>query len=226
MHIGILQTGHAVPEMKKITGDYDELFRELLADRGLTFTTWNVVDMEFPGAVTDADGWLITGSKHGVYDDLPFIAPLEAFIREAYAKRIPVVGICFGHQIVAQALGGKVEKFKGGWSVGPQPYRFGDETLTLNAWHQDQVVEPPQGAEVLATSDFCRYAALGYGDTIYTVQAHPEYLARELEQLLKLRAPGVVPEPLQHEAFAKIDTPLDSARLADRIGAFFREARP
>lgn len=86
----------------------------------------------------DADGWLITGSRHGAYEDHAFIPPLEGFIRDAYGAAVPMVSICFGHQIIAQALGGKVEKFNGGWSVGAQDYDFGDEKLTLNAWHQDQ----------------------------------------------------------------------------------------
>ena len=67
----------------------------------------------FPEGIHDADGWLITGSRHGAYEDHPWIPPLEEFIRDAYAAQVPLVGICFGHQIIAQAMGGKVEKYQG-----------------------------------------------------------------------------------------------------------------
>ncbi len=225
MHIGILQTGHLPEEMAKVTGDYDTLFRKLLGGHGLDLTVWNVVDMEFPDSVHDAEGWLITGSKHGVYDDLPFIPPLEDFIRKAYAEKVPLVGVCFGHQIIAQALGGKVEKFSGGWAVGPQVVDWDGTPLTLNAWHQDQVIEPPEGARVLASNDFCRYGALLYGDRAFTVQTHPEFTSAEVDFLLRTRAPGVVPEPLREQAAANLDRALDNARLADRIADFFKDAR-
>ena len=106
MLIGILQSGHFAQREGAPLRDYSTLYAEMLAGHGFRFKTWSVVDMEFPASPEDADGWLISGSKHGVYDDLPFIAPLEDFIRKIYAAGIPLVGICFGHQIMAQALGG------------------------------------------------------------------------------------------------------------------------
>ena len=109
MKIGILQTGHAPDELLHDRGDYDAHFARLLDGNGFTFRTYNVVDMDFPGSIHDCDGWLITGSKHGAYEDHPFIPPLEALIREVYNTDLPLVGICFGHQIIAQALGGTVE---------------------------------------------------------------------------------------------------------------------
>lgn len=225
MHIGILQTGHLPDDMRRLTGDYDTLFRKLLGEVEFRFTVWNVVDMEFPGSVDEADGWLITGSRHGVYEELPFIAPLEDFICRAYAAAVPIVGVCFGHQIVAQALGGQVEKFAGGWSIGAQTYDWQGAPVTLNAWHQDQVIRPPEEAEILSSNDFCRYAALRYGDRAFTVQTHPEFTPREVGCLLETRAPGVVPAPLIERAAANIDAPLDNARLAQSIATFFREAR-
>jgi GMP synthase-like glutamine amidotransferase len=156
MKIGILQTGHAVDALLPVHGDYDAFFRRLLDGHGFDFATYRVVDGEFPGSIRDADGWLITGSRHGAYDDLPWIAPLEDFIRDAYAADVPMAGICFGHQIMAQALGGKVEKHGDGWIVGRTPYRFADgRELQLNAWHQDQVVTVPPDATVTARSPGC-----------------------------------------------------------------------
>lgn len=223
MLIGILTCGHFL----KVDGvpyrDYDALYRDMLAGHDFTFRNWDVVDMEFPGSVREADGWLISGSRHGVYDNLPFIAPLESFIREAYAERAPVVGICFGHQIMAQALGGRAEKFAGGWAVGHRDYDFGDARLVLNAWHQDQVVAPPPMARTVASSNFCRHAALAYEGPAYSVQPHPEFGEREMTMLLEHRAPGLVPDPLIAEARARMGEPNDNRTMADRIAAFFKE---
>lgn len=224
MLIGILQTGHVADSLVAQSGTYPDMFQRLLAGRGFRFRTWSVVDMEFPDDVRACDGWLLTGSRHGAYEDHPFIPPLEAFIRAAYAAAVPMVGICFGHQIIAQALGGRVEKFKGGWSVGLQDYQFGGETVRLNAWHQDQVVELPSEASVIATSNFCQNAALVYGERALTMQAHPEFRTEFVAGLIEKRGPGVVPDALMQAARARFDQPIDDDKMADRIAGFFLAA--
>ncbi|SFS14966.1 type 1 glutamine amidotransferase [Yoonia litorea] len=223
MKIGILQTGHAPDELLRDRGDYDAHFQRLLDGHGFTFETYNVVDMSFPESVTQCDGWLVTGSKHGAYEDHPFIPPLEDFIREAYEARIPMVGICFGHQIIAQALGGHVEKFAGGWSVGRREYDWNGEVIALNAWHQDQVIRRPEGAKVLAANDFCENAALVYEDRIFTVQPHPEFDSTFIEGLAIHRGPGVVPENQLQEVVANLDRPVNNNQLAAKIARFFKE---
>ncbi len=121
MQIGILQTGMAPDVLAPTMGDYPGMFARLLDGNGFSFRTYAVVKGEFPASATDCDGWLITGSRHGVYEDHPWIPPLEQLIRDAFASHVPVVGICFGHQIVAQAMGGKVEKLQedGPWVQRP-----------------------------------------------------------------------------------------------------------
>ncbi len=225
MLIGILQTGSAPDALKAASGDYPDMFRQMLAGHGFAFRTWRVEEMEFPTSATEADGWLITGSRHGAYEDHAFIPPLEVFIREIHAARVPLVGICFGHQIIAQALGGRVEKFAGGWSIGPQDYDFGGEPVTLNAWHQDQVVVRPEGAEVLARSPFCENAALLYGDRALTVQAHPEFRDDFIHGMLRTRAPGVVPDALIERAEGRLGQPNGAPRITDRIADFFKQPR-
>ena len=223
MLIGILQCGHFPEAAGYPVRTYSDLYTEMLAGRGLEFRTWSVVDLEFPDSVHDAEGWLISGSRHGAYEDLPFIPPLEDFIRKAYAAEVPLVGICFGHQIIAKALGGKVEKYAGGWGVGRTDYKFDGTTLALNAWHQDQVVEKPADAEVIATSDFCRYAGFRYKGPAFSVQPHPEFDRTALDLLLTVRAPGVVAPDRIEAATAAMEDPVDNAVMAEQIVTFFKE---
>jgi GMP synthase-like glutamine amidotransferase len=190
MKIGILETGEVAEVLKRRHGDYPAMFQRLLGafDPTLEFATVSVVRGEMPAGPHQADGWLITGSRHGVYDDLPWIAPLKRFVRDCIAARVPVVGICFGHQLLAEALGGRVEKSAKGWGVGVHDYHVVSrpgwmtdlpEHFSVGAMHQDQIVEKPADAHVLATSPFCEYAALAYGDpedpTAISVQPHPEF---------------------------------------------------
>lgn len=225
MRIGILQTGYVVEALKATDGDYPDMFERLLAGHGFTFRIYRVVDMDFPQDIHDCDGWLITGSRHGVYEDHPFIPPLEDFIRKVVAARVPLVGICFGHQIIAQAMGGRVEKWRGGWAVGAQDYDFGGDKVTLNAWHQDQVTELPPGSTVVGQNAFCDNAALLYGDTAFTVQAHPEFEDRFIKGMLETRAPGIVPGDLLERAEARLDAPKSSSRIGERIAQFFLQPR-
>lgn len=223
MKIGILQTGHPIPEIKDEMGEYADIFEQLLAGHNFSFSRYFVVDGIFPDSVNDADGWLITGSKYGAYEDLPWILRLEAFIREINNQGQPLVGVCFGHQIIAQALGGTVEKFDGGWAVGHQNYVFSDGTnMRLNAWHQDQVTVLPANTKVNASNDFCLNAGLSIGDNILTIQPHPEFNPRLLELLLAHRGPGLVPDLLLDRANAGLTITNDSAAYGKRIASFFK----
>ena len=217
MKIGILQTGHAPEELQPSLGNYDAMFERLLSSGGFTFETFHVVDMEFPAGAHAADGWLITGSKHGAYEDHAWIPPLEALIREIRAADLPLIGVCFGHQIIAQALGGRVEKFSGGWSIGRTAYQIGPKTLHLNAWHQDQVVALPKGATVEASSDICENAVLSYGDKVWTIQPHPEFGAEMIGGLIKYRGSGVVPDALLNAAQTQLTASDDSAEIAQMM---------
>ena len=224
MKIGILQAGHAPDVMISKTGDYGELFQNFLSGEGFDFTIYSIVDMEFPSSTSDAEGWLITGSRHGTYEAHDFIPPLEALIRDIHERQLPLTGICFGHQIIAQALGGKVEKYSGGWSVGHTEYTFEDEVTTLNAWHQDQVTEVPSDAVSTGSSSFCKFAFLVYGSHIFSVQAHPEFSADFIEGLIDYRGRGVVPDQLLNDARSKLSLSTNSDRIRQKIVTLFQSS--
>ncbi|MFZ5963374.1 type 1 glutamine amidotransferase [Thalassococcus sp. BH17M4-6] len=222
MKIGILQTGLAPAELAARTGEYPEMFADLLKGHGFEFEAWAVVNGDFPPGAEAAEGWLITGSRHGAYEDLPWIPPLEALIRDIVAAERPLVGVCFGHQIIAQALGGRVEKFARGWSIGPTAYDLDGRTVTLNAWHQDQVTALPPGAKVIGHSDFCANAALLYPGRAISVQPHPEYDDAFIQGLIDHRGRGVVPDDQLAQAEAALGAPLDRAEIGQRFAHFFK----
>jgi len=228
MKIGILQTGHVPEELVPEHGEYPTMFEELLSGHGFTFENFPVVENRFPGSVHDADGWLITGSRHGAYEDHDWIPPLEDFIRSAFSAGVPLVGICFGHQIIAQALGGKVIKFPGGWGVGEVVYHMDGGDKKILAMHQDQVIERPEMASVIAHSDFCANAGLAYkgatGDTTaLTFQPHPEFSPEYMRDLIESRM-GRIPVDQAKAAMAAVGDENDSPEIAQMIAGFFKQA--
>lgn len=198
MHIGILKTDAVRPEWVPNFGEYPDMFEQLLlqVDPSLTFTTWDVEQGEFPEHTDSVDGYIITGSKSSVYDDKTWIRDLEAFVRKLHAEHRRIVGICFGHQLVARALGGNVAKSPKGWGVGIHTYDLADSALSadgagntvqLLASHQDQVMTAPEGAEVIARNDHCEVAGMRIGDNILTFQGHPEFVPEYSREIMTFR---------------------------------------
>lgn len=199
--IGVLVTGRLRPEVEARTpGGVEGVFERWLAGCGASIRLYDVIDGVFPEGVREADGWLVTGSPAAVYEDHGWIPPLEAFVRAAADHR-PVLGICFGHQLVAQAFGGRVVKSERGWGLGlhrydvfePQPWLGARPTLDLLAMHQDQVVEPPPGAKILAGNAHCPIAMLEIGARVLGVQGHPEFDPHFAGLLLEFRRENLGP---------------------------------
>lgn len=226
MKIGILQAGHFVPELQPELGDYTALYTRLLSGHGydFEFETFSVVDMEFPVGVDAADGFLISGSRHGAYEDHAFIPPLEGLIRAIRTSGKPLIGVCFGHQIIAQALGGTVVKYDEGWSVGRVEYDMRGRTFALNAWHQDQVVKIPDDAKTVGSSSFCAHAALTYDDQIWTMQPHPEFESSAIEGLIRLKGSVVDPQTLA-TATERLSAKNDNTQIGREMAEFFLKER-
>ena len=201
--IGILQTDSIRDEWQAEFGDYPELFEALMrADQTygsqLEFTVYDV-RLGRPQNI-DCDAYLITGSRHSVYDNFPWIGELVEFLHEVLAAGKKVVGICFGHQLFAHFFGGKVGKSDKGWGVGVYAsevvgeHRFlrGESSATLDkinliSSHQDQVLQLPPGAEVYLTNEFCPIAGYTMGDNVITMQGHPEFTPSYIEKLMSSR---------------------------------------
>ncbi|RED12711.1 type 1 glutamine amidotransferase [Pontivivens insulae] len=241
MHIGILETGEVTQDLQDLGhGAYPPLFEALIGQsaEGFTFETISVVGGAFPTSPTQCEGWIVTGSRHGVYDGLPWIEPLMQFLRDCMAARAPLAGICFGHQIIAEAMGGKVVKSDRGWGVGVHAYEVKAQPSWMTglgqmfagrAVHQDQVIERPENATVLASSAFCEYAALVYGDVeapaAITVQPHPEFSAEFVADIVRTRMPDVIPEDRGQAALATLSQPVHNAEWGTWLARFFLDAK-
>lgn len=225
MKIGILATGTPPSPLDKAHGSYADMTANWLSQFDAERQDFLAMEGQFPNAPSDADLWIITGSKCAVYEPHPWIAPLLDFIREAHATKSKMIGICFGHQAMATALGGRVEKSPKGWGLGLSAYqpvnwpaRLGESfTLTLNAYHQDQVTAPPPGATTIATNDFCPYAGFHYPGFGYSVQAHPEFNAAYMHDLILARRGNSLPIDLVDKALAGLNQPNANAQLAQHI---------
>ena len=287
--ITIIETGHVPQKYRERHGSFPDMFARMVraADPSATFDVVSIPDgaaLPDPGEV---DAILITGAAAGVYDGLDWIAPLEDFVRaaharatpmvgvcfghqliaqalggvvrksdkgwgigrhvydsfewilpledfvrRAYAGRVPMVGVCFGHQLMAQALGGTVRKSEKGWGIGRHVYDIAPgngvidgEHIAIAASHQDQVIAPPPGARTIMSSAFTEHAGLLYGNgTALSVQPHPEFDTGFAHLCCDIRK-GHAPAELIAQAKATLAEPVDNARLGSAITRFLTRGR-
>jgi GMP synthase-like glutamine amidotransferase len=199
MHIGILKTDAVRPEWVPDFGEYPDMFKRLLleADSSVSFAVWDVEEGVHPSDtdIDSVDGFIITGSKSSAYDDKQWIRDLEVLIQKLHARRKKMVGICFGHQIIAKALGGVVSKSDKGWGVGIQTYKLDSALfdgaqsgqLKLVVSHQDQVHKLPPGARNVVSNAHCENGGFVMGDHIFTLQGHPEFIDEYSEAIMSFR---------------------------------------
>jgi GMP synthase (glutamine-hydrolysing) len=224
MKIGILKTDAVRDEWVERFGEYPDMFVRLLGSRDptLSFQVYDVRCCDYPASLDENDAYIITGSKHGVYEDLPWIHRLLDYVRELHAARHKLIGICFGHQVVAQALGGRVAKADVGWGVGIHHHHFlcrpawfddGDLDFPVLVSHQDQVLVPAPGSERLASSEFCPFAVCQIGSHILTLQGHPEFEPGYSREIMQFRR-ETIGETTYHEGMESLQEAPATERMA------------
>ncbi len=233
MHIRILETGKPPAPLDAEYGSYPSMFERLLSplSSSFSFSTSAVHNGEPAPTLADFDGLLITGSPAGVYEGHDWVAPAEALMREAAAADKPQVGICFGHQLMTQAFGGRVEKATKGWGVGVHNYAIKRSSAWMTPQqthvscavsHQDQVVEPPEGARILGGSEFCPFGVIEYAQgPAISFQPHPEFAHDYATALLRLRR-GRIPEAVADPGLDTLKGKSDRVLLAQWITNFFK----
>ncbi len=198
MIIGILQTGSVKPEFSTLFGEYPAMLQSLLGDLDshLRFKVYDVQNNGYPDDIHECDAYITTGSRASVYDSDPWIRVFQAFIITLDQQQKKLVAVCFGHQLVAQAFGGKTEKSDKGWGIGVHTCQIRKhkhwmkpamQDYKLIVSHQDQVTRLPDNAELLAGNEFCPISMFQRGDNILAMQAHPEFSKAYAETLMRHR---------------------------------------
>lgn len=239
MHLGVLQTGRIPEAMNDRYNEYPEQFAQIYqaAAPDIRVSGFAVLDGQFPDSPTACDAWLVTGSKYGVYDEEPWIETLKDFLRAARAAKVPMIGICFGHQVMAEAFGGRAEKYHDGWGCGVHDYQMVEtpgwlgetrEGFSMHAMHQDQVTELAKDATVLATSEFCRNAMLTYGDPeapdAISIQPHPEFGVEFAREIVEVRAGELIPPEKSVPALESFGRPVDGDAFVNWSLTYLRQA--
>ncbi|MFB9887852.1 glutamine amidotransferase-related protein [Balneatrix alpica] len=234
MKIGILQCDDVMESLQSRHGNYPEMIENLLREQqaDIEVAVYRVLEGQLPSRLDECDAYITTGSRYGVNDGDGWISELEQWVRQLFDARIPLVGICFGHQLVAKALGGKVVKSDKGWGVGvsfnqvlsPKPWMEPFQSqLDLVVSHQDQVSILPPQAEVLAASSFCPYYLVQYGEHFLTVQGHPEFCKDYSCDLMDARRDRI-PANRIREGMASLAAEVDDRLMMRWVMNFYRHA--
>ena len=238
MKIGVLQADTVLEEFQADHGNYPAMFEHMLKlagervlDSTIEVAHYNIMKSQFPAKLDECDAYIITGSKKSVYDDEPWIHEFRKFIVELNAAKKIVIGICFGHQLIADALDGKTEPAEVGWGVGIHQSTVINKKGFMNppldsfsviVSHQDQVSELPSGAERIAASEFCPNSMFQIGQHILTFQGHPEFTKDYSQALLELRK-EIIGDSVYERGLASLKLELHREILAQWIIRFINK---
>ena len=235
MHVGLLACDEVPERFRHIAGGYQQMFERLLSPHisGLRVTRFDVQALSPPADARACDGWITTGSAASVYDKAVWIGAVETFVRKIADSDRPLVGICFGHQLLARTLGAEVKLAPGGWGVGVLPMRVVRRqdwmmpvrsTVRMQYMHADQVTEPPAGATLLGGAPHCPVAMFQCGPRLLGIEAHPEFPAAYARALIEDRR-ARMGKQVAEDALARVDEPTDSDVVGGWIARFF-DPRP
>jgi GMP synthase-like glutamine amidotransferase len=234
----ILKAGSAHRETREHSGDFDRMFLNLLAEPGQIWEVHDVEHGQFPSEPGAYDGFVITGSPASAYDDLPWLKRLFSLVQTIHAHDQPLLGVCFGHQVLAQALGGEVRANPQGWDIGVREIRMESSAaqfpglnavptpLSLFELHQDAVLRLPPQAVLLASSSHTACEMFALGATTLGIQGHPEFEADVIRvALAKLKGAGVIDDRVATQGTESLAVEPPRAFLQSWLRGFLQATR-
>lgn len=233
MKIGILHADDLSSTLVQQFGDYADMLKNLIQSvtSEHTFQTYRVTQGNYPQSIDENDAYIITGSKASAYDNEQWIISLKEYIKFLFQQKMKLIGICYGHQIIAEALGGKVAKSDKGWGVGIKTSTIlkkktwmkpAQAKIALRYSHQDQVIKLPDDAELITTNEFCINCGYQISDRILTFQGHPEFNNNFLEFLMQGRK-EIIGETIFQQAITSLKQNTDDKLIAKWLMEFIKE---
>ena len=228
MTIGLLCCDHIPSHLQGYQGDYDEMYGALLP--GMDVKPYYVCDGIFPSDINECDSWLIGGSRSSAYEDKPWIQNLLSLTREILQNQIPLIGICFGHQLIALAAGGEVRRSEGGWTLGnyefeilkhPSHAEFTNGQFRMLMLCQDQVTKLPDQASLFASNNRCPNAGYLLSDHCISMQGHPEFTSSYLKGVINDRK-GMIPDDVTRVALNSLSLDTDHREISQWLISFLK----
>jgi GMP synthase-like glutamine amidotransferase len=228
--LGLLLCDHVRPGFRTVAGDYPEFFARFFAGRpDIDLVTFDLTAGEFPIDLDECDAWITTGSRHSVYDDLPWILQLADLVRRLDRERRKLVGVCFGAQMIGHALGGEVARASAGWQVGIKETRVGSlqpwmvpaaDTFRILHMNGDQILAPPERVRVLGHSDGVPVSVIAVGDHFIGFQGHPEFAPAYSAVLMEARRGILIPDGVVDAGLSSLAIEPDTRLLSEWIASF------